>query len=66
LPNNTAVLSVSTYSSVSQPVCRDFQVCRGLYFGVPPSFKYLQEHIKTVPFPTFWPYFTPKCSAKHF
>jgi hypothetical protein len=41
-------------------------VCRGLFFGVPPSFKIPSKAYKTVPFPTFWPYFTPKCAANFF
>jgi len=33
-----SIVSIS-YTSVSQPVCRDTQVCRGIILGVPPSFE---------------------------
>jgi hypothetical protein len=33
------------YDSVSQPVCRDVQVCRKITLGVPPNLKMLKKVI---------------------
>ncbi len=45
------------WSSVSQPVCRDAQVCRGIFLGVPPNLRTPQQPCKNrTIFSIFWYY----------
>ncbi len=48
LPNAGGCLR-SVQNNVSQPVCRDTQVCRQIHLGgVPPNRKYLTQYVENV------------------